>query len=175
MVKGSTARLATFIAAAALLAAVVPARAAAAGPTRNAAARVKIVKPLVVTWLQDLDLGTILMNPGAWSGATVSLTRTGAFSCAAPNLTCSGAVQVARYNVVGTNNQTVTITAPNVTLVNQADPSATLTMVVDNPGSLTLPNSGQPGVAFALGGAITLDSATGPGSYAGTFNVTVDY
>ena len=35
-------------------------------------------------------------------------------------------------------------------------PKKTLTLVVDNPGSVVLTNSGVPGVNFALGGAITL-------------------
>ena len=48
-------------------------------------------------------------------------------------------------------------------------------MTVDSPGTITLPNSGQPGTAFDLGGAITINSSTAEGTYEGTFNVTVDY
>ena len=134
-----------------------------------------VVKPLILTWLQDLDLGTITLAPGTWSGATVAITRAGAFSCASANLTCTGATQVARYNVSGTNNTNVKITAPNVTLVNQSDATKTLTLVVDNPGSVTLTNSGPPGTNFSLGGSIAVDSSTAGGVYVGTFNVTVDY
>jgi hypothetical protein len=47
--------------------------------------------------------------------------------------------------------------------------------VVDNPGTVSLPNSGNPGVEFSLGGTITLNSTTAGGLYSGTFNVTVDY
>ena len=46
---------------------------------------------------------------------------------------------------------------------------------VDNPGSVTLTNSGPPGTKFALGGAISVNSTTVGGTYSGTFNVTVDY
>lgn len=164
--KGFTAIV---LAASALLAAA-PAR-AAPGVTVSAS----IVKPLILTWLQDLDLGSVVPGPGSWSGATVSITRAGVFSCTNPNLTCSGATQTARYNVSGTNNRTVFITAPNVTLVNQSDPTQTLTLVVDGPGSVLLTNSGPPGTNFSLGGSITVDSTTAGGTYAGTFNVTVDY
>jgi len=134
-----------------------------------------VVKPLILTWLQDLDLGTIALGPGTWSNATVGISRAGVFSCTNANLICTGATQVARYNVSGTNNRTVLISAPNVTLVNQGDPTKTLTMVVDNPGSALLTNSGPPGTNFSLGGSISLSSTTVSGTYSGTFNVTVDY
>lgn len=134
-----------------------------------------VAKPLTLTWLQDLDLGTIALGPGTWSGATVSLSRGGAFSCANVNLTCSGATKTAQYNTTGSNKLVVQITAPNVILTNQSDPTKTLTLIVDNPGSVVLTSSGAPGVDFSLGGAISLNSTTATGVYAGTFNVTVDY
>src|SRR5438876_986221 len=95
-----------------------PARAA----TQVAQVNANVVKPLILTWLQNLDLGTITLGPGTWSGATVAITRAGVFSCTSANVTCTGATQVAKYNVSGTNNTSVRITAPNVTLVNQSDP-----------------------------------------------------
>ena len=67
------------------------------------------------------------------------------------------------------------ITAPNVVLTNQSDQTRTLTLVVDNPGSVTLQNGGKKGTDFSLGGSISLSSATAGGVYAGTFDVTVDY
>jgi hypothetical protein len=154
------------------LAAADPASAAPAG---TAAVSANVVKPLILTWLQNLDLGSIVLGPGSWSGATVSISKAGTFSCASANLTCSGATQVAQYNVSGSNNQVVHITAPNVTLVNQGDPSQTLTLVVDVVPSVTLTNSGPPGTNFSLGGSVTVNSATAGGTYSGTFNVTVDY
>ncbi len=150
-----------------------------AGPghaaTQVAQVNANVVKPLILTWLQDLDLGTITLSPGTWSGATVSITRAGVFSCSNANLTCTGATQVAEYNVSGTNKSVVQISAPNVTLVNQSDSTKTLTLVVDNPGTVTLTNSGPPGTDFFLGGSIALSSSTASGVYAGTFNVTVNY
>ena len=155
----------------AALAAAAPAHAA----NNVATVQANVVKPLILTWLQNLDLGTIALGPGTWSNATVGISKAGVFSCTNPNLICTGAPQAARYNVSGTNNRTVLITAPNVTLVNQGDPTKTLTMVVDNPGSALLTNSGPPGTNFSLGGSISLSSTTVSGTYSGTFNVTVDY
>src|SRR3954469_17182328 len=147
----------------------------AAAVTQNASVTANVVKPLTLSWVQDLDLGTITLNLGTWSGATVAISRAGAFSCATTNLVCTGATQVSKYKVTGTNKQVVTISAPNVTLTNLGDPTKTLTLAVDSPGQVTLTSSGEPGVTFALGGTITLSSTTATGDYRGTFNVTVDY
>jgi hypothetical protein len=148
----------------------------AVGPSdKNATATARVVKPLTLSWVRDLDLGTIVLGPGSWSGASVGLTRAGVFTCANANTTCSGAVQTAQYKLTGTNNQVVTVTAPNVTLTNQNDNVSTLVMTVDNPGTVNLGNSGSTGLTFALGGSINVASTTPDGTYFGTFNVTVNY
>jgi hypothetical protein len=95
--------------------------------------------------------------------------------CTNANLICSGATTVAQYNVQGSNQQTVHISAPNVTLINQSDATRTVTLVTDAPASLVLPNSGAPGINFSIGGSVTVNSSTAAGTYMGTFNVTVDY
>jgi hypothetical protein len=143
--------------------------------TQNAAISANVLKPLTLESLQNLDLGTITLGTGSWTGATVGISRAGVFSCASAKLVCTGAPRVARYKVTGSNKQVVRITAPSVTLVNQADPTKTLVMTVDSPGTVTLTSSGQPGSNFDLGGTITLSSTTATGDYQGTFNVTVDY
>jgi hypothetical protein len=157
------------------VAATVVATPAAAAPTTSATVNATVVKPIILTWVQDLDLGSITLKPGSWSGATVSISRTGVFSCPSANVTCAGFRQPAKYNAVGTNNMTATITASNVVMRNQADPTKTLLLTLDKPSSITFTNSGQPGINFAIGGAITLNSTTAEGTYSGTFNVTVDY
>jgi hypothetical protein len=146
----------------------------AAAVTQNASVNANVIKPLSLTALQNLDLGTITLMPGTWSGATVGISRTGVVSCS-PNLICSGAPQVARFNVTGTNKMVVVIAAPDVTLVNQNDASQSLKLKIDNPGQVTLTSSGAPGTNFDLGGSLTLSSATVAGVYSGTIQVTVDY
>ena len=141
----------------------------------NVSVNATALKPLEITKLQDLDLGTITLGPGTWSNASVSLSQLGVFVCLPINITCSGATSVARYNVVGSNKGVVRISTPNVTLVNQSDPSKQLTLIVDSPPAVVLPNSGQPGVDFSIGGSITINSSTAGGVYVGTFSVTADY
>jgi hypothetical protein len=148
-----------------------PARAA----TVMASVTANNVKPLVITKLQDLNLGAVTLGPGTWTAATVSLSQGGVLGCTNANLVCSGATIVAQYNLQGSNQQTVRISAPNVTLTNQSDSSRTLTLVTDAPATVYLTNSGAPGVNFSIGGSITLNSTTAAGTYVGTFNVTVDY
>ena len=142
--------------------------------TITAVAKAKVVKPLALESRQNLDLGTIILGPGVWSGTTVSLSRTGVLTCSG-NVTCSGATQVAKYNVSGSNGETVVITVPNVTLVNQLDSTKTLTLVPDKPPPIALTNSGNPGTTFSIGGSVTVNSTTFGGTYQGTFNLTADY
>jgi len=158
-----------------LLAVALAAAGQADAATKVVPIQAKPVKPLTLTAVQNLDLGTILLAPGTWSGATVGISRAGVFSCSSPNLTCTGTTQVATYTVSGSNNEVVRISAPDVTLTNQSDPTKTLILVVDNPGTVTINTGGKKGTDFSLGGSISLSSATAGGVYAGTFNVTVDY
>lgn len=158
------------IAAAAAACFAAPATAA----TVTATAKAKVVKPLAIESRQNLDLGTMILGSGTWSGATVRLSRTGALTCPT-NLTCSGATQVAIYNFTGSQGETVAISVPNVTLTNQLNPTKTLTLVPDNAATIVLANSGNPGSNVSIGGSITLSSTTAGGTYTGTFNVTADY
>lgn len=146
----------------------------AAAVTQNASVNANVIKPLTLTAVQNLDLGTITLTPGTWSGATVGISRTGVVSCSA-DLICTGAPLVARFNVTGTNKMVVMITAPDVTLVNQNDASQKLTLKIDSPGQVQLTSSGAPGSNFDLGGSLTLSSTTEAGVYSGTIQVTVDY
>jgi hypothetical protein len=143
--------------------------------TVNAQVTASNVKPLVISKVQNLNLGSITLGPGVWSNVTVSLSQAGVLSCASANVTCAGAPTVAQYNVQGSKQSSVRISAPNVTLVNQSDSTQTLTLVTDAPASIALANSGFPGSNFSVGGSVTVNSTTAAGTYAGTFNVSVDY
>jgi hypothetical protein len=170
-------RLRSVIIARALLLLCCAAVGASAGhaATVNAQVTGTGVKPLVLTKLQDLDLGSVTLGPGVWNNATVSLSQAGVLNCTNSNLTCSGAPLVAQYNVQGSKQQTIYISVPTVTLVNQNDSTQTLTLVPDAPATLVLANNGFPGSNFSIGGSVTMNSTTAAGTYVGTFNVTVDY
>jgi len=157
-----------------MAATAVPFGAPAAAATVTAQVQAQVVKPLAITKKQDLNLGTIVLGPGTWSGAIVRLSRAAVLTCPA-NVTCSGATTVAIYNVAGSNQQVVRISVPNVTLVNQLDSTKSLILTPDNQATVTLTNSGNPGTDVNIGGSITVNSTTPGGTYVGTFNVTADY
>lgn len=135
-------------------------------------AKAEIRKPLTLTKVSNMDFGIISVQD---TGLAV-LNPDGTFTCAS-TLSCLGPATVAEYTVTGTNNQTVTITKPDVTLTNQSDNSSTLTLVLNGhgPASVLLPNSGNTGVNFKLGGEINIPAATKEGVYQGNLNVTVNY
>lgn len=162
----------------AILCALLPAVPAAAAPgsaTTTVTVKASVVKPLVLAAKQDLDLGTIVLNNGTWSNVTISVSQAGVRTCVSANVTCTGTAQAAKFNVKGSNNQVARVSAPNVTLVNQADSTKTLVMTLSAPATIPIPNSGNQGVDFSVGGSITVSSATAGGLYSGTMNVTVDY
>ena len=168
-------KLCRMSAAAAVLVAAVAARPADAATTKAAKVSATVLKPLTLASTQNLDLGTVVLGPGAWSNAKVAISQAGVLSCANANVTCTGATQVAKYNLTGSNSQTVRVTAPNVTLTNQSDATKTLILTPDAPATIDLPNSGNKGVAFSVGGSVSVSSTTADGIYSGTFAVTVDY
>lgn len=154
--------------------AATPASAAAVAVTgTKPQAKVTILKPLVLTRTADLNFGTVLL--GTFTGSVnVSMSQAGVLSCGT-GVTCSGTSSVGGYNVKGTNNQVVTISAPNVTMNNQTTAGSSIVVTLSAPGSVSLPNSGNTGVNFAVGGSFSIDGTTVDGVYAGDMNVTVDY
>ena len=168
--------------AAGFAAAAVPA--AAAGPvnaTVDATARARILSPLSLTRTQNFDLGDIVLSGTGTYSTVVSLSEAGARTCNATLVTCSGTPSVAKYRVIGTNNQTVLVSAPNVTL-NNANGGPALTLRTSDgsgtpyyPTSVPLVTSGAAGVEFSIGGEITVANTTPDGLYTGVFAVTAEY
>jgi hypothetical protein len=174
-------RMSSLAATAAALALTATSATAATGPTavspdKQATATARIVKPLTMTWVRDLDLGTIVLSGASpWSGAVVGIDQAGAFTCSDANVTCSGATKNAMYTITGTNDQVVTVNSAPVTLTNQADSSKTLVLSVDAPATVNLGSLGTSGKPLRIGGSITVDSTTADGTYSGVFAVTVNY
>jgi hypothetical protein len=155
--------------------ALTAAPAEAATPTQQATATARIVQPLTLAWVQDLDLGTIVLSGTGPYTDTISITNAGSFTCGA-DVTCSGTPQTARYSATGTRDQALTVTvSPTIALVNQTQTSPDLTLTVDAPtaGSVVLDSTGV--TTFDLGGSIDVSDTTADGVYQGTFDVSADY
>ncbi len=163
--------------------------AAAQAASANATVNAKILKPLVLTGGQTLDLGNIITPSTATFTGTFTVdaaaTQTTTFCAAA--FTCTGTVKSALFNLQGTNNANITFNVPTsvtLSLVGAIGVPPTLVLttknsIAANSGTgnytITLPNSGSPGKDFYVGGSVTVNELTAAGTYAGTFTVTADY
>ena len=163
--------------------------AAAQAASANATVNAKILKPLVLTGGQTLDLGNIITPSTATFTGTFTVdaaaTQTTTFCAAA--FTCTGTVKSALFNLQGTNNANITFNVPTsvtLSLVGAIGVPPTLVLttknsIAANSGTgnytITLSNSGSPGKDFYVGGSVTVNELTAAGTYAGTFTVTADY
>ncbi len=167
------ARLAAVAAALTLVASPALAAPVAASPKAKASA--KIVRPLTLTANADLNFGTIVVGALAAAQA-VTVSQAGVLGGCTGALTCSGTVSAAQYNVTGTNNMLVTITAVGSNLINTTSGASELLGFSPNaPANVMLTNAGAPGNNFNVGGSITIAPATVDGLYVGDIEVTVDY
>jgi spore coat protein U-like protein len=142
----------------------------AGAASTTAATSVNVIKPVVLSKLQDLDFGTLTFS--SFTGTrTVSLSRVGTITCAV-DIVCSGATKAARFNVQGTNNKVVLITVTGGSLSNGTE---TIPFTPDAPNSITLTSSGVPGNNFEVGGSINVEGTLVGGVYAGTITVTTNY
>lgn len=141
-------------------------------PATQATATAHVYRPLQISFGQNLDFGTLVLNSGTWSGQVINMDQTGALTGCGTNVTCSGTPAPAKYHLVGTNNAVVKITSLPFNLTGPGtlafNPVAPSTVNLGAAGSTT-------GVDFSIGGSITLDSTTPDGVYSGVFAVTADY
>lgn len=114
----------------------------------------------------------------AGSGGTVNLSAIGARSkTGGVMLSSQGApASAAQFSIGGTASSTVVITLPadgTVTLTDGANTMA-LNGFVSNPNGTGIVGGGGT-LIVSVGAVLTVGSAQPPGSYTGSFNVTVDY
>ena len=156
--------------------AAAPAAAAPVGATTPATARARIVKPLTLTAVGQLNFADIVIPAaGVAATRTIVVSDTNVRNCAggAVDVVCSGTTSVPTYTVTGTNREVVRVFAPPQTL--NGSNGGTLAFRPLAPTTVTLPNSGNTGVSFAIGGEIDIVPATVDGLYTGNIDLTVDY
>ena len=137
-------------------------------------AKAKILKPLTLTKVSDLDFGTITMGAALTSSNVVAGRTGGPVSSCGTNLTCT-APTAAVFNVTGVALQQLNVALSNVpaTLVNTADATKSVAFSANPDATVTLDNLGAG--SFDIGGSITVLAATADGTYNGTVDVTVSY
>jgi hypothetical protein len=168
----------TLIIAATALAALATATSASAQATSSnprATANARLIKPLTLTRVQDLNFGTIVMGT-LNANETVSMDLAGALTCGSSgNLTCAATGQTARFTITGTQGQQVTVSAPAGGFPLTGSNGGTLTFTPSLPGTLTLGNSGAPGNTFSVGGNIVIAANQQDGVYTGQIDIQVNY
>jgi hypothetical protein len=142
----------------------------AGAATVSSTTTVNIVRPVSIAKLQDMDFGTL--NFAGFTGTrTISVSRTGVLTCAT-DIVCSGVPKQARFNVQGTNKLVVLLTYSGGTLSNGVD---SIPFTANGQSSITMINSGAPGIDLEVGGALTISPTLVGGVYSGTMTVTADY
>lgn len=146
--------------------------AGAVSPVTQATATARIYRPLQISFVQNLDFGTLVLASGTWSGQLISMDQTGAVTGCGTNVTCTGSPLAAKYHLIGTNNAVVKITSLPFSLTGPG----TIAFTPNAPATVNLGAAGSTtGVDFSIGGSITLNSTTPDGVYSGVFAVTADY
>lgn len=169
----------TLLAAAALaaFAAATPASAqSATSASPRALAGARLIKPLTLTALRDLNFGTIVMGT-ITADQTVSISQASVVTCGATGggLTCAGTPTSATYRVAGTQGQVVLISSAAATFPLTGSNGGTLAFTPSFPANLTLGNSGAPGNSFNVGGSIVVNASSVDGVYSGQIDIQVAY
>lgn len=177
--------------AAAITLAALAAPHAANAATTNATIKAAVLKPITLTGGGTVEFGTILTPSAATFSGTFTIaaaaSQTGTF-CAA-GFSCSGTPASAMFNIQGSKNNTVGVNIPltvTLSLTGYTGGGATPTITLNTTNSLaanngtgtysiSLPNSGVPGLDFYIGGSLAITEATQSGNYQGTITVTADY
>ncbi len=141
----------------------------------NFIARTKIVKPVTLTKVTDLDFGTTTMNPTLTSATVTVGDQTGSTAvCSSTQLTCSGGFPASFTLSSGVGGQTVQISfdTPPTTLLhsNQSD---TVAFSLDAVEDVVLDTTGAG--EFNIGGKITVLAGTADGDYNATVNIVANY
>jgi len=127
-----------------------------------------VLTPTAVSKVDDLQFGTIISGS---VDANVTMSDTGNFICGT-GLTCSGTHKASAFNVTGTGNQVVTLEMDaTVKLTNGPGDSMDAALSTTS-STLTLSNGAG---SFKVGGILAVKANQPSGSYAGEYNVTVNY
>ena len=165
-----------FVVVGAALAAASFATSASAAASATATATAEILQSLTLTANTALDFGQIAANTGGTvtvkADSTVSQTGT---------LVWTGTRVPAGFTVTGTKGASVVVTLPTVASTlylggNVASPNKmTLDTFSVNPVAGMQLDAVTGATTFDVGGRLTVGSAQTPGTYSGTFVVSVEY
>jgi len=151
-----------------------PALAAPAGIS-DFDAKAKIVKPVTLTKVTDLDFGTTTMNPALVSATVTVSDVTGSTAvCSSTDLTCSGGFPASFTLSSGVQGQTVLISFDNPpTTLLHSNGTNTVGFSLDAVENVRLDSTGAG--KFNVGGTITVVAATADGDYSANVDIVANY
>ena len=152
-----------------------PALAAPAGNS-NFDAKAKIVKPVTLTKVTDLDFGSTTMRPTLTSATVTVGDATGSVAVCSNTtmLTCSGGFPASFNLSSGVQGQTVQISfdTPPTSLLH-SNGTSTVAFALDAVENVVLDATGAG--KFNVGGTITVVSATADGEYSANVKIVANY
>lgn len=156
------------------LAALSFASSAHAAGTATASASAEVLSTLSVTKTADIAFGSIAVN----ADGTYVLGADGTYSCSA-GLVCSGTRNPASFTVAGSASAigvAASVVQSSIVLTHATDSTKTFTLsnfTTHFPSGSSLVSGST---AFNVGGTLNLTAANAlQGTYAGSFDVTVEY
>jgi hypothetical protein len=159
---------------AAALSAIASTAFAQASATVTTTGTATIIQPIALTQSAPLTFGTIIKggaNTITIDKSTGARTITGAGTAVG---TVAGGRAV--YTITGEGGQAYSLTVGTLTMASGGNTlPVTLTPSIATSGNLTGTVGSTATLAFGIGGAIVLSSATATGAYSGTFTVQVAY
>jgi len=136
--------------------------------TETVGADAEIIEAVTLDNAVNIDFGTIASDA---TGGTVSVTADAAGTRACGTLTCVGTASSGSLEITAASGQTVDITMPTAAVsLTSGTNSMSMTPTVS---SASFTSAGTDTVYF--GGTLTVSANQAAGTYAGSFDVDVDY
>ena len=152
---------------------VAPAAAVAAPVTKSAAGTIAVLNPLSVLKRIDLDFGTLVVS----ATGTAVLAPSGALTTTGGVLVSGTGAHAAAFTGTGSKNSIVHVKLPTAPItVTRVGGTQTMTVsafTTDAPKNLKVPPNQI--FDFAVGATLNVGANQAAGTYAGTFDVTVQY
>jgi len=147
-------------------------RESAAGGSGPSILRLRIVHPITITKLADLEFGRL--SAGA-AGGTAVISATGLRSVTGDVVEEGGTIGAAEFEVGGHQLLDYDIILPSSTVISNGGNSMTVdTFTTDKPGNVGDIPPGNTD-SFKVGATLTVGASQAAGAYTGTFDVTVVY
>lgn len=138
----------------------------------NVPIHIRIIAPIALSKVQDLDMGTVI--PGATAGSVTLNATTGAQGITGGVVYASPSGQPAQFAATGQPSHPFTISL-NSSPITLTGPGGTMSLALLASPSASSTFSGGGTAALNVGGTLSVGANQADGDYTGTFSLTVAY